>query len=118
MSWKKKNEGLEASTQKQTGNFLFQKGELDESQYLDMRTDIQTRAEFKALFYLGTLSDAIGSKFIKESADRIKRMNISIKKGGRIDAVEVLRSPQFPEPRTTLEGREKYEYKGTGEKED
>lgn len=86
-------------------NFLFNKGRFTESQYLDTRTDVNTREMFSELFFLRTLDEEYGCKAAKKAGDRLERLQISSGRMSRREAVTILHTPQ-PEQVTVLRGIE------------
>lgn len=93
-------------TEKKAGDFLFDQGKFEESQYLDMRTRIKSEATMRALMFYGILAEGLGSERSKEIKDIVERMLISYGGKGREEAVEVLKQ-QFPKRVEVEKGREK-----------
>ena len=101
MPQRRDQDPLDEATSRKTGNFLFDKPgkqdngrpNIEESQYLDIRTDISTKEMMNALFNLRTMDEYFvtprGSAGLV--ANVMERLAISSDRGGRREAVEILR---------------------------
>ncbi len=99
-----RDEKQEIHVTRQSGNFLFKEA-ATASQYLDMRTDISTKEEAQASFYLTVMHEVFGSVVAGLAKDAIHRLAISKQRKGRGEAVDVLRSG-LPTPREIEMGGE------------
>jgi len=82
-------------TEARAGEFLFQKGDLDEDQYLDMRTRIKSEKAMTAMIHYGILFESMGCKEAGQVGGLIKRLFIANEGLGRSEAVDILRQ-NFP----------------------
>jgi len=82
-------------TEARAGEFLFQKGELDEGQYLDMRTRVRSEKAMTALIHYGILFESMGCAEAGQVGGLIKRLYIANEGLGRTEAVDILRQ-NFP----------------------
>lgn len=85
---------MDQETTKQAGKFLFSMP-YNESQAMDMRTQIKGELMMKALTYYGVMSELHGSTHAAQAKDLIERLLISDNGLGRAQAVETLRQ-NFP----------------------
>lgn len=82
-------------TEARAGEFLFQKGDLDEGQFLDMRTRVRSEKAMTALIHYGILFESMGCKEAGQVGGLIKRLFIANEGLGRKEAVDILRQ-NFP----------------------
>jgi len=82
-------------TEQRAGEFLFQKGDLDTGQYLDMRTRVKSEKAMTALIHYGILFESMGCKEAGQVGGLIKRLFIANEGLGRTEAVDILRQ-NFP----------------------
>jgi len=82
-------------TEARAGEFLFQKGELDDGQFLDMRTRVRSEKAMTALIHYGILFESMGCKEAGQVGGLIKRLFIANEGLGRQEAVDILRQ-NFP----------------------
>lgn len=83
-------------TEQKAGEFLFGKGQdLDDSQFLDMRTRVRSESGMRALLYLGILNEAMECEQAGIIKDLTERLFVAYGGGGRSEAVEILRQ-NFP----------------------
>jgi hypothetical protein len=64
-------------TERYAGEYLFSSKDLDESQFLDMRTRIKSEDTMRALIFYGVLSEGLECDGAKEIKDMIERMLIA-----------------------------------------
>lgn len=95
-------------TEKMAGNFLFSKGELSDSQFLDMRTRIKSEKAMNAILHYGILGEVMECKEATKIGDMVKRLFIANDGEGRKEGVEVLRQ-NFPKKVEVAKGSEKLE---------
>jgi len=95
-------------TEARAGEFLFQKGDLDEGQYLDMRTRIKSEKAMTALIHYGILFESMGCEEAGEVGGLIKRLFIAKEGLGRTEAVDILRQ-NFPKKVEIHRGQEDVE---------
>jgi hypothetical protein len=100
MSQQKEQLGLEKAVTKQIGNFLFEKPTADESgEFLDIRTDVNTKSMFSALLYYRVLGSYFKCKAATQIANILERLSISTNREGRREAVisllQKLPSPKY-----------------------
>lgn len=100
MSSKQQEPGLEKAVTKQIANFLFEKPGLEESgEFLDTRTDINTKAMFKAILYYRVLGEMLKCKAATSVGNILERLSISSNREGRREAVisllQKLPSPKY-----------------------
>lgn len=102
MAYNKQQEdkGLDKAVTKQIANYLFQEPTKDETgEFLDIRTDINTRNMFSALLYYRILSSYFESKAAGFVANILERLSISTNREGRREAVisllQKLPSPKY-----------------------
>ena len=82
-------------TEQRAGEFLFQKGEHSDEQYLDMRTRIKSEKAMTALIHYGILYESMGCAEAGQVGGLIKRLFIANEGLGRQEAVDILRQ-NFP----------------------
>lgn len=92
-------------TEKHAGAFLFDKGKLSESQFMDMRTRITSEDTMRALIFYGILSEGLECDKAGEIKDMIERMLIARGGKGREEGVEILKQ-NFPRIREVEKGYE------------
>lgn len=92
-------------TEKHAGQYLFDKGELDESKYMDMRTRITSEDTMRALIFYGVLGEGLHCDEAKNIKDMIERMLIARAGKGRVEAVDILKQ-NFPRIREVEKGYE------------
>jgi len=100
MSHKEEDKGLEKAVTKQIANYLFEKPELEDSgEFLDIRTDINTKNMFSALLYYRLLGGYFKCKAATLVANILERLSISSNREGRREAVisllQKLPSPKY-----------------------
>jgi len=95
-------------TEQKAGEFLFQKGDLDEGQYLDMRTRVKSEKAMTALIHYGILFESMGCEEAGEVGGLIKRLFIANEGLGRQEAVTILRQ-NFPKKVEIHKGSETIE---------
>jgi len=100
MSHKEEDKGLEKAVTKQIANYLFEKPELEDSgEFLDIRTDINTKNMFSALLYYRLLGGYFKCKAATQVANILERLSISSNREGRREAVisllQKLPSPKY-----------------------
>jgi len=108
MNWKlsREEEGLSKSVQDKVSNFAFEKGELDDSQYLDMRSDIDGKHMFQAVFFYRVLQECYGSNAAGRIADILERLSLSKSRMSRKEAVTTLIGGKFQRPEEIMRGTE------------
>lgn len=82
-------------TEARAGEYLFERGELDEGQYLDMRTRIKSEKAMTAILHYGILHESMECDEAKKLGNLIKRLFIAKDGLGRQEAVDILRQ-NFP----------------------
>lgn len=100
---------LDQGTQKGTTMFLFGRGQqqdqiFDESQFLEMRTDIKTKEQALSVYFDALLSESLGSKIAKTSKDIMNRGAISFNRGGRKEGVATLMGPPHYQQGSVIQG--------------
>jgi len=95
-------------TEARAGEFLFQKGELDENQYLDMRTRVKSEKAMTALIHYGILFESMDCAEAGQVGGLIKRLFIANEGLGRQEAVDILRQ-NFPKKVEIHKGTETIE---------
>jgi len=95
-------------TEARAGEFLFQKGELDENQYLDMRTRVKSEKAMTALIHYGILFESMDCAEAGQVGGLIKRLFIANEGLGRQEAVDILRQ-NFPKKVEIHKGTESIE---------
>lgn len=94
------------STLRKVTDFLFGRPEADKSdQFLDMRTDIDSKEMFKALTYYKILAESYKCQSAGRIANLLERLMISSKRSGRIEAVRSI-IQQAEKENTLLRGIE------------
>lgn len=80
------------ATEKHAGEFLFSSKEMNDSQFMDMRTRIKSEATMKGLIFYGILSERLECTAAGNIKDMIQRLLIATGNGaGRAEAVMILR---------------------------
>ena len=92
-------------TERHAGQYLFDRGTLDESKYMDMRTRITSEDTMRALIFYGILGEGLKCDEAKNIKDMIERMLIARAGKGRGEAVEILKQ-NFPRIREVEKGYE------------
>lgn len=82
-------------TEQRAGEFLFQKGDHTDGQYLDMRTRIKSEKAMTALIHYGILYESMGCEEAGQVGGLVKRLFIANEGLGRTEAVDILRQ-NFP----------------------
>ena len=110
MSKKPETQKLSQLTEQKAGGYLFDKGDLTEGQYMDMRTRVRSESGMRALLYLGVLKESMDCEQAGEIKDLMERLFIAYGGGGRAEAVEILRQnfPKKVEIEKGSEGLEDY----------
>ena len=99
------NKRISFATEKHAGEYLFSKGEIDDSQFLDMRTRITSEDTMKGLVFYGILKEGLKCDAAGEIKDMIERMLIARGGMGRAEAVAILQQ-NLPRVREVDKGRE------------
>lgn len=100
---------IDVETTKQAGNYLFKNPGEIESEYLDMRTIINSDSMSELLLYYGILGNTYGSQVAIDIKDTIERLLISRRGVGREQAVLTLKQ-NFPKRIEVEKGWETDEY--------
>jgi len=87
---------LDQSTVKKLFDYLFGKGDMDDSQYLDMRTIVKGRQMYGALVYYRILQEYFECEAGQTIANILERLNVSDTGVGRDQGVAVLMTPSLP----------------------
>lgn len=99
MSQPQKDQGLEKAVTKQIANFLFDKPDASETgEFLDIRTDINTKEMYAALSYYRILAEHFKCKAARSIANILERLNISSNREGRREGVIALLQ-KLPSPK-------------------
>ena len=94
------------ATEKHAGEYLFDKGkDITDSQFLDMRTRINSEATMKGLVFYGILKEGLDCDAAGEIKDMLERMLIARGGTGRGEAVAILQQ-NLPRVREVDKGRE------------
>lgn len=101
----KETKKISFHTERHAGEYLFERGELDESKYMDMRTRITSEDTMRALIFYGILGEGLQCTQAKDIKDMIERMLIARAGKGRGEAVEILKQ-NFPRIREVEKGSE------------
>ncbi|MHC4573385.1 MAG: hypothetical protein ACYS76_04525 [Planctomycetota bacterium] len=96
-------------TEAMAGRFLFEPGDLNDSQFLDMRTRIKSEKAMNALLHYGILGEVMKCDEATMIGDMIKRLFIANDGQGRAEGVEVLRQ-NFPKKVEIAKGVERIEF--------
>ena len=102
----KEGKKISFHTERHAGEFLFNKGNLSESKYMDMRTRITSEDTMRALIFYGVLKEGLKCKAAGDIKDMIERMLIARGGKGREEGVEILKQ-NFPRVREVAKGFEK-----------
>lgn len=94
------------ATEKHAGEYLFAKKDMDDSQFLDMRTRIKSEDTMKALAFYGILAEGLNCTAARNIQDMIERMLIARGGTGRAEAVAILQQ-NLPRVREVDKGVEK-----------
>ena len=108
MSSKKRepDKRISFATEKHAGAYLFDKGkDITDSQFLDMRTRINSEATMKGLVFYGILKEGLNCDAAGEIKDMLERMLIARGGTGREEAVAILQQ-NLPRVREVDKGRE------------
>jgi len=103
MSDKKTDKKISFHTEKKAGEFLFERGKMTDSQFLDMRTRIRSEDTMKGLVFYGLLLEGLESKAAGKIKDMIERMLIAKGGEGREEGVAILKQ-NFPRIREVDKG--------------
>ena len=95
-------------TEQRAGEFLFQKGDHSDEQYLDMRTRVKSEKAMTALIHYGILFESMDCKEAGQVGGLIKRLFIANEGLGRSEAVDILRQ-NFPKKVEIHKGMETIE---------
>ncbi len=99
MSKPQQDQGLEKAVTKQISNFLFEKPAKDETgEFLDIRTDINTKEMYAALSYYRILAEHFKCNAARSIANILERLNISSNREGRREGVIALLQ-KLPSPK-------------------
>jgi hypothetical protein len=93
------------ATEKHAGEFLFSSKDMDDSQFMDMRTRIVSEDTMKGLLFYGILSERLKCDAATELKDLMERMLIARDGTGRAEAVMILRQ-NLPRVREVDKGTE------------
>jgi len=105
--YQKKDEGLEKAVTKQIANFLFDKPDaLETGEFLDIRTDINTKEMYAALSYYRILSEHFKCNAARSIANILERLNISSNREGRREGVIALLQ-KLPSPKYLPSGMDR-----------
>jgi hypothetical protein len=96
-------------TEKMAGQFLFSKGDLDDSQFLDMRTRIKSEKAMNAILHYGILGEVMECTEAKQIGDMMKRLFVANEGAGRAEGVAVLQQ-NFPKKIEVAKGVESVEF--------
>lgn len=92
-------------TERHAGEYLFAKKDMNDSQFLDMRTRIKSEDTMKALIFYGILGEGLKSDVALQLQDMMERMLIARGGAGRDEAVAILRQ-NFPRVREVDKGHD------------
>lgn len=98
------------ATEKHAGEFLFASKEMDDSQFMDMRTRIKSEETMKGLLFYGILSERLGCSAAGDIKDLMERMLIARDGAGRAEAVMILRQ-NLPRVREVDKGHDNIDTK-------
>ena len=104
MSYKDRDQKIDQTTVRKIFNYLFGKGDMSDSQHLDMRTRIKGREMFGALVFFRVLDEHFDCKTAKKVANILERMSVSDSGMGRLEGVTVLSAPTLPKEIQILRG--------------
>jgi len=93
------------ATVKEVNKFLFQDLGKSESQQLDVRSDMSSKGLVQAITHYRIIEETYKSEAAKRIANILERLSIAMRRGGRLEAVAVLRSNLPPET-TMISGEE------------
>lgn len=102
---KKTDKKISFHTEKKAGEYLFNKGDMSDSQFLDMRTRIRSEETMKGLVFYGLLLEGLNSEAAGKIKDMIERMLIARGGVGREEAVQILKQ-NFPRVREVDKGHD------------
>lgn len=102
----KEGKRISFHTEKHAGQYLFDKGKLNESKFMDMRTRITSEDTMRALIFYGVLKEGLKCKAAGNIKDMIERMLIARGGKGREEAVDILKQ-NFPKIREVEKGYDK-----------
>lgn len=102
----KEGKRISFHTEKHAGQYLFDKGKLNESKFMDMRTRITSEDTMRALIFYGILKEGLKCSAAGNIKDMIERMLIARGGKGREEAVEILKQ-NFPKIREVEKGYDK-----------
>ena len=106
MSDKGSKKKISFHTEKHAGEYLFNRGGLNESKYMDMRTRITGEDTMKALIFYGILKEGLKCDAAGKIKDMLERLLIARGGKGREEAVEILKQ-NFPRIREVERGYDK-----------
>ena len=112
-SKRERDKRISFETEKHAGEYLFSKTDMDDSQFLDMRTRIKSENSMKALVFYGVLSEGLHCTAAMSIKDMIERMLIARGGSGRGEAVAILQQ-NLPRVREVDKGYEKVVLVDTG----
>lgn len=99
---KPQDSGQDKGVIKQVGDFLFgkpQSGSLEDGEFLDMRTDVNTKQMYTALLYYRVLGASFQCKAATLIANILERLAVSTDREGRKEGVMALlqkiQSPKY-----------------------
>ena len=110
MSRKPESRKISQLTEQKAGEYLFEKGDLSDSQFMDMRTRVRSESGMRTLLYLGVLHESMDCDEAGQIKDLMERLFVAYGGGGRAEAVEILRQnfPKKVEVEKGSEGLEDY----------
>ena len=112
-SKRERDKRISFETEKHAGEYLFSKTDMNDSQFLDMRTRIKSENSMKALVFYGVLSEGLHCTAAMSIKDMIERMLIARGGSGRGEAVAILQQ-NLPRVREVDKGYEKVVLVDTG----
>jgi hypothetical protein len=99
MSQPKQDQGLEKAVTKQISNYLFEKPlEKETGEFMDIRTDINTKEMFAALTYYRILYAHFKCDAARSIANILERLSVSNNREGRREGVIALLQ-KLPSPK-------------------
>ena len=105
------DKGLEKAVTKQIANYLFEKPITEEAgEFLDIRTDINTKEMFSALLYYRLLGGYFKCAAATQVANILERLSISSNREGRREAVIALLQ-KLPSPKYLPSGMDELMHK-------
>ena len=105
---------IDHGTVKKLTDYLF--GKKEDSKYLDMATDINSKEFLKALTYYGILSEGYDCEMARRVKDMLERLAISSSRMGRLEAVSIMKQ-ELPKNEIMFRGISEGLKKASGENE-